>query len=185
MNPLKLTPTLIPDVLVLEPIVHGDERGFLFESWNARDFAAVGLGAEFTQDNHSYSRGGILRGLHYQLTRPQGKLVRVVSGRVFDVAVDLRKSSPTFGSWVGEWLTAENHRMLWVPPGFAHGFYVASDSAHFLYKCTEYYKPADERTIAWDDPDLAIDWPLVDDQPPTVSEKDQHGVPLSDAECYE
>lgn len=181
---MKATPTSIPEVLLIEPVVHGDERGYFLETWTRRDFTAAGVAERFVQDNHSYSRRGILRGLHYQLERPQGKLVRVIGGRVFDVAVDLRKSSPTFGKWVGAWLSEDDHQMLWVPPGFAHGFYVASESAHFLYKCTDYYEPADERTILWSDPALAIDWPLESSRPPIVSEKDQKGVPFAAAECY-
>jgi dTDP-4-dehydrorhamnose 3,5-epimerase len=181
---MKPTPTSIPEVLLIEPVVHGDERGYFLESWTRRDFAAAGVAERFVQDNHSFSRRGILRGLHYQLERPQGKLVRVIGGRVFDVAVDLRKSSPTFGKWVSAWLSEDDHQMLWVPPGFAHGFYVASESAHFLYKCTDYYSPEDERTLLWSDPALAIDWPLESSWPPIVSKKDQKGVPFAAAECY-
>ena len=159
--PYTVTPTEIPDVLILEPKVFGDARGFFFESFNARDFAqATGLNVDFVQDNHSKSARGVLRGLHYQIQHPQGKLVRVVQGEVFDVAVDLRKSSATFGRWVGVHLSADNHRQLWVPPGFAHGFVVLSDSADFLYKTTDYYAPQHERALRWDDPHVGIAWPL-------------------------
>ncbi len=181
---MKATPTSIADVLVIEPRVFGDARGFFFESFNQRAFAqATGLDAQFVQDNHSRSSRGVLRGLHYQLRQPQGKLVRVVRGRVFDVAVDLRRSSPTFGRWVGVELSEENHRQLWVPPGFAHGFMVLSESADFLYKTTDYYAPEHERCIAWNDPALAIDWPQG--LAPQLSAKDQAGKPLADAECFD
>ena len=174
---MQVTPTAIPDVLLLEPRVFGDERGFFFESFNQRTFsAATGLNVEFVQDNHSRSAAGVLRGLHYQIQQPQGKLVRVVHGEVFDVAVDLRRSSSTFGRWVGEHLSGANKRQLWVPPGFAHGFLVLSEHAEFLYKTTDYYAPAHERSLAWNDPALAIDWPTpADMQPgwqPTLAAKD-------------
>ncbi|MBU0674698.1 MAG: dTDP-4-dehydrorhamnose 3,5-epimerase [Proteobacteria bacterium] len=175
-------PLAIPDVVLITPRVFGDDRGFFMETWQARTFAEAGLDVNFVQDNHSRSRQGILRGLHYQFNHPQGKLIRVVSGEVFDVAVDLRRGSPSFGGWVGEILSAENKRMLWVPPGFAHGFYVVSDTADFVYKCTDYYAPQDERAIRWDDPDLAIAWPLVNNQPPLLSEKDQAASWLRDVE---
>ena len=173
----------IPDVILIEPEVHGDDRGFFMESWQARSFAELGTDAAFVQDNHSRSARNVLRGLHYQLQHPQGKLVRVVAGEVFDVAVDLRQSSPSFGSWVGEYLSAANKRILWIPAGFAHGFYVTSDSADLLYKCTEYYAPEDERCLRWDDPDLAITWPLVDGKP-VVSKKDAAGAAFREAEHY-
>jgi dTDP-4-dehydrorhamnose 3,5-epimerase len=159
--PYTVTPTAIPDVLMLEPKVFGDERGYFFESYNARDFLdATGLRVEFVQDNHSMSTKGVLRGLHYQVRHPQGKLLRVVKGSVFDVAVDLRKSSPTFGRWVGAYLSEENRVQLWIPPGFAHGFLALSDTAEVLYKITDYWYPEHERTLLWNDPTLAIAWPV-------------------------
>lgn len=181
---MRFLPTRIPEVVVIEPQVFGDSRGFFMETWHARKFAAAGLDLTFVQDNHSKSGQGTLRGLHYQIEQPQGKLVRVVSGEVFDVAVDLRRSSPTFGQWVGEVLSAENRRMLWVPPGFAHGFYVTSESAEFVYKCTEFYAPEHERCIRWDDPELAIVWPLVHGVPSLLSAKDAEGLPFRQAPCY-
>ncbi|WP_347485401.1 dTDP-4-dehydrorhamnose 3,5-epimerase [Vandammella animalimorsus] len=177
--------TAIPDVLILEPKVFGDARGFFLESFNARTFAqATGLQLDFVQDNHSRSRKGVLRGLHYQLQQPQGKLVRVVRGAVFDVAVDIRRGSPTFGRWVGVELSEDNQRQLWVPPGLAHGFVVLSDSADFLYKTTDYYAPEHERSIAWNDPDIGIAWPLAEHgiEQPQLSEKDAHALPLAQAE---
>jgi dTDP-4-dehydrorhamnose 3,5-epimerase len=180
---MKITPTSIGEVLVFEPRVFGDERGFFMESWNARAFCeAVGSEIRFVQDNHSRSRRGVLRGLHYQIKQPQGKLVRVTSGRVFDVAIDLRKSSPTFGRWTGVELSADNHRQLWIPAGFAHGFLVLSDCADFLYKTTDYYAPECERSVAWNDPAIGIDWPA--DNPPVLSAKDKAGVPLHEAEVF-
>ena len=180
---MNVVQTAIPDVLILEPKVFGDARGFFFESFNANSFAqATGLKVEFVQDNHSRSAKGVLRGLHYQLQQAQGKLVRVVSGSVFDVAVDIRRSSPTFGQWVGCVLSAENHRQIWVPAGFAHGFVVLSETADFLYKTTDFYAPQFERCIRWDDPAIGIQWPL--DTPPTLSAKDQQGVLLANAECF-
>ncbi|MDF0729367.1 dTDP-4-dehydrorhamnose 3,5-epimerase [Pseudomonas entomophila] len=180
---MKIIPTTIPDVLIVEPKVFGDSRGFFLESFNARDFAAqTGLGASFVQDNHSRSQRGVLRGLHYQVDNPQGKLVRVTQGEVLDVAVDIRRSSPSFGQSVVVRLNADDHRQLWIPPGFAHGFLVLSESADFLYKTTDYYNPAAERCIRWDDPDLAIDWGLR--EPPQLSAKDQAGVCLRDAELF-
>ncbi|BAU77088.1 dTDP-4-dehydrorhamnose 3,5-epimerase [Metapseudomonas furukawaii] len=180
---MKATPTAIPDVIVLEPRVFGDERGFFFESFNARAFTeATGLERDFVQDNHSRSQRGVLRGLHYQLQSAQGKLVRVVQGEVFDVAVDIRRSSPTFGRWVGVHLSAENKRQLWIPEGFAHGFLVLSESAECLYKTTDYYAPEHERCIRWNDPDLAIDWPLKD--APQLSAKDQAGSAFKDADLF-
>ena len=176
--------TDIPDVKIIEPKVFGDSRGFFYESFNARQFhEATGLDIEFVQDNHSKSGLGVLRGLHYQIEQPQGKLVRVVSGKVFDVVVDARESSPTFGRWVGEILSADNCRQLWVPPGFAHGFLVLADETEFLYKTTDYYAPEHERTIQWDDADLAIDWP-VDGLELRLSDKDQHGVSFAEVEYF-
>jgi dTDP-4-dehydrorhamnose 3,5-epimerase len=181
--PYTLTPTAIPDVLVLEPKVFGDARGFFFESYNARDFAeATGLQVEFVQDNHSKSAKGVLRGLHYQIRHPQGKLVRVVQGSVFDVAVDLRKSSPTFGRWVGNVLSADNHKQVWIPPGFAHGFLVLSDSAEFLYKTTDYWYLEHERSLIWNDPTIGIDWPVT--SAPQLAGKDALGLAFSAAETY-
>ncbi len=180
---MNVTRTSIPEVLIFEPQVFGDERGFLLESWNARRFCdAVGFDISFVQDNHSRSRRGVLRGLHYQVKQPQGKLVRVAAGRVFDAAVDLRKSSPTFGRWTGAELSGDNHRQLWIPAGFAHGFLVLSDSADFLYKTTDYYAPECERSVAWNDPAIGIDWPT--DVEPRLSTKDKAGVPLRDAEVF-
>ncbi|MFJ7565845.1 dTDP-4-dehydrorhamnose 3,5-epimerase [Herminiimonas sp. NPDC097707] len=173
----------IPDVLLIEPKVFGDDRGFFFESFNEQRFAAaVGKTVEFVQDNHSKSARGVLRGLHYQIQQPQGKLVRVVSGEVFDVAVDIRKSSPTFGLWVGAVLSAENKRQMWIPEGFAHGFVVTSDSAEFLYKTTDYWAPEYERCIAWNDPAIGIEWPITGN--PILSGKDQNGMLLADAEVF-
>jgi dTDP-4-dehydrorhamnose 3,5-epimerase len=177
------TPTAIPDVLVLEPKVFGDDRGFFFESFNAKAFEqATGLKREFVQDNHSKSAKNVLRGLHYQIQNPQGKLVRVVQGEVFDVAVDLRKSSKTFGQWVGVHLSAENKKQLWVPEGFAHGFVVLSETAEFLYKTTDYYAPAFERALAWNDPAIGIQWPIEDT--PALSAKDQQAKLLVQAEHF-
>ena len=181
MNVLQ---TSLPGVVILEPKVFGDARGFFFESFNARTFAAVtGLTVDFVQDNHSRSRKNVLRGLHYQIKQPQGKLVRVAIGEVFDVAVDLRKSSPTFGQWTGALLSAENKRMMWVPEGFAHGFLVISDSADFLYKTTDYYAPEHERCIAWNDPAIGIQWPLAG--APILAAKDAAGKRLQDAEAFD
>ncbi|MFT4240945.1 MAG: dTDP-4-dehydrorhamnose 3,5-epimerase [Acidovorax sp.] len=180
---MQVTPQAIPDVLLIEPKVFGDARGFFFESFNQRAFnEATGTNHQFVQDNHSRSGKGVLRGLHYQVRQPQGKLVRVVSGAVFDVAVDIRKSSPTFGRWVGVELSADNHRQLWVPPGFAHGFVVLSETAEFLYKTTDYYAPEHERCIAWNDAALAIDWHLGGE--PRLSAKDAQGVALAQAEVF-
>jgi dTDP-4-dehydrorhamnose 3,5-epimerase len=181
---MKFVPTAIPDVVIVEPRVFGDERGFFLESWNEKTFAEAGLPLRFVQDNHSLSSRGTLRGLHYQLRQTQGKLVRVVTGEVFDVAVDLRRSSPTFGRWVGVLLSADNKRMLWVPPGFAHGFYVTSERAEFLYKCTDLYDPGSERTLAWDDPQVGIQWPLVEGATTLLSAKDSQGKRLADAEVF-
>jgi dTDP-4-dehydrorhamnose 3,5-epimerase len=170
-------------VIVVEPRVFGDARGFFMESWNRQAFARAGLDVDFVQDNHSRSRRGVLRGLHYQIVAPQGKLVRVTAGAVYDVAVDLRRSSPTFGRAVGLELSEANQRMLWIPPGFAHGFLVLSESADFLYKTTDYYRPEHERALKWNDPALGIDWPLQGIEP-VVSAKDAAGIPLRDAEVY-
>ena len=180
----QFTRLAIPDVVLIEPRVFGDERGFFFESWNRAAFrAATGLDPEFVQDSHSKSRRGVLRGLHYQLPpKTQGKLARVIAGEVFDVALDLRRCSPTFGRWVGNLLSAENKRQLWIPPGFAHGFLTLSERAEFVYKATETYAPELERCIRWDDPALGIAWPL--DAPPLVSEKDLAGVAFEVAETY-
>lgn len=181
--PFTVTPTAIPDVLVLEPKVFGDARGFFYESFNARDFAqATGVDAQFVQDNHSKSAKGVLRGLHYQIQHPQGKLVRVVQGTVFDVAVDLRKTSPTFGHWAGIELSADNCRQLWVPPGFAHGFVVLSESAEFLYKTTDYWYPEHERSLLWNDAAIGIEWPI--DFTPQLAAKDQAAKLLADAELF-
>ncbi len=175
---MKVSPSALPEVLIIEPKVYGDSRGFFFESFNQRAFnEATGLDAKFVQDNHSRSAKGVLRGLHYQIQQPQGKLVRVVRGSVFDVAVDIRKSSSNFGRWVGVELTEENHRQLWVPPGFAHGFLVTSDTADFLYKTTDYYAPEFERSVAWNDPAIGVEWPL-DGVAPQLSAKDKAGVSL-------
>jgi dTDP-4-dehydrorhamnose 3,5-epimerase len=180
---MKVVASELTEVLILEPRVFGDDRGFFYESFNARTFSeATGLNREFVQDNHSRSQRGVLRGLHYQLQQPQGKLVRAVVGEVFDVSVDLRRSSPTFGRWVGVHLSAENKRQLWVPEGFAHGFLTLSEYAEVLYKTTDYYAPAHERCIRWDDPSLAIDWPL--DSAPQLSAKDQAGLSLADAQLF-
>jgi dTDP-4-dehydrorhamnose 3,5-epimerase len=180
---VKAIPTALPGVLVIEPRVFGDARGFFFESWNRRAFAeAIGGDVEFVQDNHSASERNVLRGLHYQLRQAQGKLVRVVAGEVFDVAVDLRRSSPTFGRWAGERLSAENRRMLWVPEGFAHGFLVLSESAQFLYKTTDYYAPQHERTLLWNDPAVGIQWPLAG--APVLKAGDSAGRALAEAETF-
>ncbi len=176
---MRVTPTAIADVLLLEPRVFGDERGFFLESYNEKVFAqATGLQVQFVQDNHSRSQRHVLRGMHFQTENPQGKLVRVVAGAVFDVVVDIRPDSRTYGSWVGEVLSVDNQRQLWIPPGLAHGFLVLSESADFLYKTTAYYHPASERCLAWNDPTVAIDWPLGD-KPPLVSEKDAKGFNLN------
>lgn len=180
---MKITPTALPDVLLIEPLVFGDERGFFMETWNAEQFANAGLDLHFVQDNHSRSGRGVLRGIHYQLSRPQGKLVRVTAGRVFDVAVDLRRASPTYGKWTGVELSSENKRMLWIPPGFGHGFLTLEDGTDFLYKCTEFYASEDERCICWDDPALGIVWPLAAIEP-RLSAKDQAGQSFAKAEVY-
>jgi len=188
---MKYTPLNIPDIVLIQPQVFGDHRGFFMETFREDEFnqkVAGGTKAvpvNFVQDNHSRSGQGILRGLHYQIKKSQGKLVRVISGEVFDVAVDIRKSSPFFGKWSGAVLSAENKKMLWVPPGFAHGFYVLSKAAEFVYKCTDYYAPEHERCIRWDDPGIAIDWPIVPGVSPILSQKDEQGLSLEKAEVFE
>lgn len=177
---MKRINTALLDAFIIEPTVHGDARGFFLETWNRKTFRDMGLDLDFVQDNHSKSRQGILRGLHFQTENTQGKLVRVTAGEVFDVAVDLRQSSPSFGQWTGVTLSAENQRMFWVPPGFAHGFYVTSDSAEFLYKCTDYYNPNAEISLRWDDPQLGITWPLVNGEAPLLSAKDAAGLLFGD-----
>ena len=182
---MQATRLAIPDVILLEPRVFGDDRGFFMETFNQRDFeAATGLRPDFVQDNHSRSQRGVLRGLHYQIRQPQGKLVRVVSGEIFDVAVDLRRRSPTFGRWLGCVLSADNKRQMWIPEGFAHGFLVLSESADVLYKATDYYAPAHERCLAWNDPSVGIEWPLEGIQP-LLSAKDQGGLPLTDCDTFD
>ncbi|MCI5222569.1 MAG: dTDP-4-dehydrorhamnose 3,5-epimerase [Candidatus Electrothrix sp. AR4] len=181
---MNVRSTALPDVLVIEPDVFGDERGFFFESFNQRRWQeATGQTTSFAQHNHSASRKGVLRGLHYQIQQPQGKLVRVIAGEVFDVAVDIRKKSPTFGQWVGEYLSAENKKQFWVPEGFAHGFLVLSDTAEFLYLATDYYAPEHERSIIWNDPDLHIDWPLHGEEP-CLSDKDRGADSFRDADLF-
>ncbi|NEO32240.1 MAG: dTDP-4-dehydrorhamnose 3,5-epimerase [Symploca sp. SIO3C6] len=181
---MNVIPTKIPEVLIIEPRVFGDDRGFFYESYNQRAFSdKAGITADFVQDNHSRSQQNVLRGLHYQIQQPQGKLLRVIVGSIFDVAVDIRKSSPTFGQWVSCLLSAENKRQVWVPPGFAHGFLVLSEAAEVLYKTTDFYAPQHERTLLWNDPDLAIAWPLSKN--PILSAKDLAGQPLKQAEVYQ
>ena len=179
---MKVNPTRLPEVLLIEPRVFGDARGFFFESWNQREFERAGIRASFVQDNHSRSKRGVLRGLHHQVRQPQGKLVRVTAGEIFDVAVDVRRSSPTFGAWEGTRLSAESKSMLWIPVGFAHGFCVLSDFADVLYKTTDFYAPEFERSIAWNDPELKIEWPLA--APPILSPRDAAGLRLRDAEVF-
>ncbi len=181
---MQFVATGLPDVIKIVPVVHRDERGYFMETWQARCFSEAGINAEFVQDNFSRSSKGTLRGLHHQIKQPQGKLVRVVSGEVFDVAVDLRKSSATFGQWVGEILSAENKHQLWVPPGFGHGFLVLSEIAEFEYKCTDYYAPEYERSVRWNDPEIGIDWPLAASEQPVLSEKDAAAPLMIDAETY-
>jgi dTDP-4-dehydrorhamnose 3,5-epimerase len=182
---MNFAATVIPDVVLITPEAHADERGFFMETYHAASFASAGISATFVQDNHSRSAQGVLRGLHYQVRSPQGKLVRVVVGEVFDAAVDLRSKSPTFGRWVGEHLSADNKRMLWMPPGFAHGFYVLSDWAELVYKVTDDYAPQWERTLIWNDPTVAIRWPLVDGKPPSLSSKDARGLQLEQLETFD
>ncbi|GEQ98983.1 dTDP-4-dehydrorhamnose 3,5-epimerase [Iodidimonas gelatinilytica] len=180
---MKILPTALPDVKIIEPKVFGDDRGFFMETWNARRFGELGLPDKFVQDNHSRSTGPVLRGLHYQIGKPQGKLVRCIAGAILDVAVDLRRHSADFGRWVGVELSADNHRQLWVPQGFAHGFLVLGDSAEVFYKCTDFYAPECERSVIWNDPEIAIDWPLNGRQP-LLSAKDAKAPCLADAEVY-
>jgi dTDP-4-dehydrorhamnose 3,5-epimerase len=179
---MKITPAALPEILLIEPRVFGDARGFFFESYNQRALAEGGLEADFVQDNHSLSARGVLRGLHYQIEHAQGKLVRVIAGEVFDVAVDVRRGSANFGRWVGVTLSSANKRMLWIPPGFAHGFLVVSESAEFVYKTTDYWYPEFERCLLWNDPALGISWPLVGI--PTLADKDAAGRPLAQADVY-
>ncbi len=182
---MKIIPTALPDVLIIEPKVFPDERGFFMETYHAQHMAEVGITASFVQDNHSLSQQGALRGLHYQIRHAQGKLVRVAGGEIFDVAVDLRRHSPTFGQWVGVHLSAENKLQLWIPPGFAHGFYALSATVNLLYKVTDYYAAEWERTLLWNDPYVNITWPLIDNQPPMLSPKDAQGKTLDQAEAFE
>lgn len=181
---MEFTATQIPEVIVIDPVVYEDARGFFMDTWQEQRFHDAGIDASFVQDSHSRSSHGALRGLHYQVSQPQGKLIRVIHGEAFDVAVDIRKSSPTFGQWVGEVLSAGNRKLIWIPPGFAHGFLVLSEFADFEYKLTDFYAPEHERSIRWDDPDIAIEWPLADGQEPLLSEKDAAGLPLASAEVY-
>lgn len=181
---MEIIPTNIPDVLIVNPHLIGDERGFFMETFHARRFVDAGIDANFVQDNHSGSKQGILRGLHYQIRQVQGKLVRVVVGEIFDVAVDIRRSSPFFGKWVGCSLSAQNKVQMWIPPGFAHGFYVLSDWAEVVYKASDFYAPEWDRTLLWNDRDLGIEWPLIDENPPILSNKDAEGIPLHLAETY-
>lgn len=181
---MEFVPTELPDVTLIKPRVIGDERGFFLESWHKRKFIEGGIDVEFVQDNHSRSVRGTLRGMHYQLEHAQGKLVRVTHGSVYDVAVDLRRGSTTFGRWAGRYLDAEHMHMLWIPAGFAHGFYVVSETADVQYKCTDYYAPNAERCLRWDDADVGIEWPLLDGEPPLLSAKDAAGQRLRDADVY-
>ncbi len=181
---MEFEPTSIPDVILIRPRVFGDARGYFLESWHESRFASAGITAKFVQDNHSHSARHVLRGLHYQMPNPQGKLVRVTNGAVFDVAVDIRRHSPTFGRWVGTVLSGENHHMLWVPAGFAHGYLVLSDFADFVYRCTDFYVPASERAIAWNDPEIGVDWPLPRGTQPSVSGKDAAAQPFRDAAYF-
>jgi len=182
---MEVVPSRLPDVLIIKPAVFEDPRGFFMETWNSKVFGQAGIAADFVQDNYSSSVAGTVRGLHYQIEQAQGKLVWVVKGEVFDVVVDLRKSSPDFGQWAGELLSANNRKQMWIPPGFAHGFLVLSATADFQYKCTDYYAPEHERTLQWNDPDIGIEWPLLDDEKPILSSKDQAGVPLRSADVYD
>ena len=181
---MKITPLEIPDVVLIEPKVFQDDRGFFLETFQTDKYVAAGISVPMVQDNHSGSRQGVLRGLHYQIRKPQGKLIRVVAGEVFDVAVDLRRASPTFGRWVGVTLSARDHRQLWVPPGFAHGFYVLSEWAELVYKVTDFYDPQSERTLVWNDVAVGVRWPLVDGREPLLSAKDAQGSPLAKAELF-
>jgi len=181
---MQMTPTAIPEVVMIEPKLFQDDRGFFLETFQANKYKAAGITLPMVQDNHSGSRQGVLRGLHYQIHKPQGKLVSVIAGEVFDVAVDLRRSSPTFGRWVGVTLSADNHRQLWVPIGFAHGFYVLSEWAEVIYKVTDFYDPSSERTLIWNDPEVGVHWPLQVGRTPLLSPKDAQGLPLSKAELF-
>jgi dTDP-4-dehydrorhamnose 3,5-epimerase len=181
---MEFVPTRIPEVILIKPRVFGDPRGYFLETWQQEKFAAAGIATRFVQDNHSHSSKWILRGMHYQIQQPQGKLVRVSRGAVFDVAVDARKSSPTFGQWVGAELTDTNHHMLWVPPGFAHGFLALSDDVDFLYKCTDFYAQQHERTIRWDDPAIGIEWPLAAGVAPLLAARDSAAPGIRDVECF-
>lgn len=181
---MRFTPTRIPEVVLIEPRIFRDHRGFFMETWQSRKFAAAGIHLPFVQDNYSHSRQGTLRGLHYQIMQPQGKLIQVLAGEIFDVVVDIRRSSPTFGQWAGLNLSADHPQLLWIPPGFAHGFFVLSEKADFLYKCTDYYAPVHERAIRWDDHELNITWPLPPGVSPLLSASDAAGKPLRDAEVY-
>jgi len=181
---MQIVDTAIDEVKILEPRVFGDERGFFLESWNQQVFADNQLPTHFVQDNHSRSAQGVLRGLHYQIKNPQGKLVRVTRGEVFDVAVDMRRSSPHFGQWVGVHLSASNHRQLWVPAGFAHGFYVVSESADFQYKCTDYYSPEHERSLMWNDPKVGVDWPIIEGTEPVLAAKDAAGLAFDQCDTF-
>ncbi len=183
-SPMRFEPTSLPGIVRIVPTVHADSRGYFIETWQARDFAAGGIDAEFVQENFSHSKKGTLRGIHYQIAHPQGRLVRVVQGAIFDVSVDLRRSSPYFGQWMGEILSDENRHQLWVPPGFGHGFLVLSETAGFQYNCTDYYAPEADRSIRWDDPDIGIDWPLTPGEELILSEKDMEAPFLRDAESY-
>ncbi len=182
---MEFVPTRLPEVILIRPKVFEDLRGFFMDTWQRKIFEQQGIGATFVQDSHSSSVVGTIRGLHYQITQAQGKLIRVVEGEAFDVAVDIRRSSPDFGQWTSEVLSAENKKMLWIPAGFAHGFLVLSKSAEFEYKCTDYYAREHQRTLQWDDPDIGIDWPLSDQKKPLLSDKDQLGLPLKDAQVYD
>ena len=182
---MEFVPTRLPDVIVMRPRVYEDSRGFFMDTWHRRLFEQEGIDATFVQDSHSGSVAGTIRGLHYQVKQAQGKLIRVVKGEAFDVAVDIRRSSPDFGQWAGEVLSAKNRKMIWIPPGFAHGFLVLSKTAEFEYKCTDYYAPEHERTLQWDDPNIGIDWPLLEQEEPILSNKDRLGLPLQDAEVYD
>ena len=182
---MQFKPTAFPDVILIEPRVFGDERGFFMETYQSERFAAAGIPARFVQDNHAGSRRGSLRGLHYQICQAQGKLLRVVVGEIYDVMVDLRRSSTTFGKWQGFYLSAENRHQVWIPAGYAHGYYVVSEWAELVYKATDYYAPEWERTLLWNDPDLAISWPIPQDKQPILSAKDRTGTPFASAETYE
>jgi dTDP-4-dehydrorhamnose 3,5-epimerase len=182
---MKITPMAIPEILLIQPEVHADERGFFVEVFQTRRFAEVGLPSRFVQSNHSGSYRGILRGLHYQIRHAQGKLVQVIAGKIFEVAVDIRHDSPNFGKWVGRIMAAEEHLQIWVPEGFAHGFYILSEWAEVIYQTTDFYAPSWERVLRWNDPDLGIDWPLIEGQPPALSEKDSRGKRLAEAETFQ